>query len=319
MDNKSNKTMSEKKIQNTIKPIFSKNYSAIAMSSSEEYLPYLCVCLQSLIDNADKKHNYDIIIFSSCENEEKKNIVTSKYSKKNISVRFYNPKRHFENIKLYISAYYFNEACYYRIITPEAMPDYKKVVFTDIDLIFNSDIQELYNLDIAQYAFASCIEEIWEKYIDESISVQNVDIAEYSKTTLKLTDLKKYFNTGVAIINIEEFNKQNYCPKLKEIITKNNFLFQEQCALNVLLNSKTKVLPSEWNIEISKNYPEIYNKYNLKDMKIIHWLGPEKPWKYPDRPYAKLWWKYAKKTPYFNHLKKYKKTFFKRLMLILNT
>jgi len=54
-------------------------------------------------------------------------------------------------------------------------------------------------------------------------------------------------------------------------------------------------------------------------MKIIHWLGPEKPWKYPDRPYAKLWWKYAKKTPYFNHLKKYKKTFFKRLMLILNT
>lgn len=46
-----------------LKPAFIDNYTAIAMSSSDEYLPYLSVCLQSLVDNASDKHNYDIVIF----------------------------------------------------------------------------------------------------------------------------------------------------------------------------------------------------------------------------------------------------------------
>ena len=50
-----------------LKPAFIDNYTAIAMSSSDEYLPYLSVCLQSLVDNASDKHNYDIVIFSSTE------------------------------------------------------------------------------------------------------------------------------------------------------------------------------------------------------------------------------------------------------------
>lgn len=305
--------------ENKLKPIFKNNYSAIAMSSSEEYLPYLCVCLQSLIDNSNKKHNYDIVIFSSCENKKEIEKITNKYSKKNISIRFYNPIHLFKNVKLYISADYFNEACYYRIIAPEVMPNYKKIVFTDIDLIFNSDVKDLYSINISNYALCACIEPTWSKYIEENCSIGNRNITLYSKEVLKLTKPKKYFNTGVLIINTQEFNQKNYCTELKEIVTKNNFLYQEQCALNTLLNTKTKILSPEWNVEIQKEYPDIYNNYNLKDMKIIHWLGPEKPWKCPNRPYAKLWWKYAKKTPYYSFLKKQKKTIFKKIMLILNT
>ena len=49
-------------IAQKIEPIWKENYSAIAMASSDEYLPYLCVCLQSLINKTSKKHNYDIVI-----------------------------------------------------------------------------------------------------------------------------------------------------------------------------------------------------------------------------------------------------------------
>ena len=65
-----------------LKPAFIDNYTAIAMSSSDEYLPYLSVCLQSLVDNASDKHNYDIVIFSSTEMSYRKKIFLETYTAK---------------------------------------------------------------------------------------------------------------------------------------------------------------------------------------------------------------------------------------------
>ncbi len=299
----------------TIEPIWKENYSAIAMSSSEEYLPYLCVCLQSLIDNTDKKHNYDIIIFSSCENEEKKNIVTSKYSKKNISIRFYNPKRHFENIKINFVVPRFTESCYYRIAVSDVMPNYKKVVFTDIDLIFNCNIKELYKIDISNYTLAACIDIPWRYFCERgNRKINCMTYPEYGKNILKLKDLKQYYNTGVALINIEEFKKHNYSEKLKELMIKNEYQSLEQDALNHLLNGSIKKISWKWNVEASERYSQTF-----KDYKIIHWLGSKKPWKYPDRPFARLWWKYARKTPFFNIIKIKKHTKLRKILLALNS
>ena len=41
-----------------LEPIFKNNYTAIAMSSSNEYVPYLSTCLQSLKEHANTDHNY---------------------------------------------------------------------------------------------------------------------------------------------------------------------------------------------------------------------------------------------------------------------
>ncbi|MBE7708049.1 MAG: hypothetical protein E7Z88_05005 [Cyanobacteria bacterium SIG27] len=302
----------------TIEPIWKENYSAIAMSSSEEYLPYLCVCLQSLVDNTDKKHNYDIVIFSSCENEEKKKIVTSKYSKKNISIRFYNPKRHFENIKLYISKPRFNEACYYRIITPEAMPSYKKVVFTDTDLIFNTDVQELYKINVNGHAIAACIDPTWLLLISREQKINSTTYKEYGKKVLNLKDISLYYNTGVAIINIQEFKKNDYCQKLKKLISENEYLSQEQCAMNSLFNTNIKKLDWRWNLTVPMPKQRLYPEdYNLKTAKIYHWPGNCKPWNYKKRGFSNKWWKHAKKTPFYDSFKIYKSNLIKKLTVIL--
>jgi len=75
----------------TINPIWDDNYTAIAMSSSNEYVPYLSVCLQSLIEHSSKDHNYDIIIFERSITDENKRILQEQICRKNISLRFINP------------------------------------------------------------------------------------------------------------------------------------------------------------------------------------------------------------------------------------
>jgi len=280
-----------------LKPVFKENYTAIAMSSSDEYIPYLSVCLQSLVEHTDNNHNYDIVIFSSSKNEINKQLIIDTYSRDNISIRFYNPSAILNEVKMTVTHSYFHEACYYRIVAPTVMPDYSKVIFTDIDLIFNSDIQELYSIDISEHPIAACREPIWVDFIDNNSQIHNINIKKYSIEVLKLNDIRTYFNTGVMLINIDLFKSYNYFDDLKKLINENFFLYQEQDALNTLFTNKILPIDKIWNLEITPRNKEIRN--TISQGKIIHYLGGKKPWNYPEEMYSNIWWQYARKTPYY--------------------
>ena len=71
----------------TIKPFFKKQDIVIAVSSSDEYSPYLCVYLESLKENASKDKQYDIVIFERNISERNKKIILEYIQTKNISIR----------------------------------------------------------------------------------------------------------------------------------------------------------------------------------------------------------------------------------------
>ncbi len=301
----------------TLEPIFKDNYTAIAMSSSDEYIPYLSVCLQSLVEHTSNNHNYDIVIFSTSENELNKNIIIDTYSKKNISVRFYNPSEIVKDLKMTVTHKYFNEACYYRIASPLVMKSYNKVIFTDIDLIFNTDIQALSAIDIGDHPIASCQECIWKTLIENNEEIHKIKIRDYAKKTLKLQDINTYYNTGVILINIQNYNKNSYYSKLKEAINNNYFLYQEQDALNYLLKTQILALDNNWNYEVSDINTE---NLNINEAKIIHYLGSRKPWSYPELKYCYLWWNYARRSPFYEVLMKnlLEVSIFETILLNLN-
>lgn len=287
-------------MQQNINPIFDNNCTAIAMSSSVEYLPYLSVCLQSLFEHTSNNNKYDIIIFSPADDQYLKQLIIDTYTKENISVRFYNPREHLSDTKLNITYDYFNEACYYRITAPIVLNNYKKIIFTDIDIIFNKDIDLLSKIDIGEYPVAACSEPIWEWFIDNDIEFNGkINMKKYSQDVLKLKDIRTYFNTGVMVINVEEFKKNNYFEKIKELINNNFFIYQEQCAINCLLNDKIFRLDSSWNTEIDENIPDTFHSEKTK---IIHFLGAKKPWLHPNAKYAYIWWKYARRSPFYETL-----------------
>jgi len=289
-----------------ITPLWNENVITIAMSSSQMYSPYLSVCLQSLKEHTTETYNYDIIIFTSEINDETKKILKDQIEEKNISIRFVNPKPYFENIKLTVSKKYFKEECYYRVVAPLIFKNYDKIIFTDIDLLFEHDIKDLYNISLNDKPIAACIDLLWHGIINTQESLKT----EYAIKTLGLTDPYKYVNTGVLIIDIKKCLETNFTQNILKLINNNQYETQEQCAINALLKENIKYLDFNWNASTKPTW--IKNKMTYmsdktitafneayNNPKIIHFMGPVKPWNTPQEDRAYKWWEYARRTPFY--------------------
>ena len=296
--------------QEFLNPIFDDQKTVIAVSSSNEYAPYLCVYLQSLIENSDKNKKYDIVVFTKEITDHTKRKLTDFIQSENVSLRFYNPSLFFSDCNLYVTHSYFKEECYYRIAAPLIFSNYEKVIFTDLDLILKDDILKLSDYDIESYIMAACIEPLWKNLYLCNPKILDTSFEKYTNDILKLSNPYDYYNTGVMIINIKKYNQTNSFENLLKLISKNYYLYQEQCAMNVLFKNKIYTLPSVWNYELD---PAINNEnsnsgvyYDYKkaenNAKIIHYLGCNKPWHNPSEYRAHEWWKYARKTPFYEEI-----------------
>ena len=131
----------------TVNLVYDKNAVSLSVSCSNEYVPYLSVFLESIKQNADAKRNYDIVVFERSISEENKLKLCNRYNSNNICLRFFNPSDYFKGKDLFVSRASFKEECYYRIAAPLIFKDYKKILFTDVDLVFDKDPALIYDID----------------------------------------------------------------------------------------------------------------------------------------------------------------------------
>ncbi len=294
----------ENKIE-ILEPVFKENYTAIAMSSSDEYIPYLSVCLQSLVEHASDEHYYDIVIFETSISDENKNILREYVQRNNISIRFINPKIYFKNKSLYTYDHVSKET-YYKLAIPLVMTAYKKVLFLDSDIIITKDIKELYNTDLDSYSTGACICCMWNGLMN-----MNKKLYDYTVKELELNIPQNYFQGGVLLIDIEKWNIKQYSQLLLNAVSEKNWKCADQSALNYILKNDIKIISNVWNHEtvqkgnfekailnMDENIAQIYNEGKNYHF-IIHYAGCNKPWIAPTESYAYIWWYYARKSPYY--------------------
>lgn len=293
----------------SVKPFWNDVKTAICVSSSDEYLPYLCVYLKSIAATSLRKK--DIIVFNrNISDSNKQKLLKCFSADETIQIRFVDPSFLFKNVNLYVSHDYFKEECYYRVAATKLLNEYSKIIFTDLDLISNDDILNLADIDMKGCPIAACVEPIWRELYMQDNKIYNTSIRKYTNDVLKLSNPFCYYNTGVVVFDVAECNRINMFDKIIDIIRKNNFLYQEQCALNVLFKDCFCTLPAVWNYElapslISNTYNfDFYNEYkeNESIAKVFHFLGRYKPWKNPLEYKADIWWSYARKTPFYEEI-----------------
>lgn len=293
----------------SVAPIWDDVKTAICVSSSDEYLPYLCVYLKSITTHCfDKK---DVIVFNRSISEANKEKLLRYFSDdKTISIRFIDPSSLFKGVNLYISHDYFKEECYYRVAAPKLLNKYDKINFTDLDLIVKDDILKLADIDMEGYPIAACIEPIWHELYMQNNKIHNISIRDYTDNVLKLSNPFNYYNTGVVIFDVKEYNRLNSFEMICDIVNQNRLLYQEQCALNILFNDNFCTLPNVWNYElapslISNTYKfYFYDEYKAQEnsAKILHFLGRYKPWKNQLEYKADIWWSVARQTPFYEEI-----------------
>jgi lipopolysaccharide biosynthesis glycosyltransferase len=167
------------------------------------------------------------------------------------------------------------QAAYYRLSIPDLFEEFNedKVIYLDCDLIIKDDICSMWDIDLGDYTIAAVAD------IGGIIRLQDLNIPNNFK----------YFNSGVMIINLTQWRKNNITSKVLEYLTQNRekIQYHDQDGLNAVLYNQWLVLPPKWNMQrnmldcLDKAYfDEEQLKEAIQQPSIIHYTGSSKPWQY---------------------------------------
>ncbi len=103
----------------------------------------------------------------------------------------------------------------------EGMPD--KLLYLDVDILFNRDITLLYNIDISGYEYAAARDHYGKYLINPN-----------------------YINAGVLLLNMKEIRKTGLLAKARDLIKEKKLVFADQSAV-YRSTTKKKMLPQRFN------------------------------------------------------------------------
>ena len=259
----------------------------IVFSTDKNYLPILSVSLTSILENGAKDSYYKFYIFHTAI-EDVDIVKMEEFNTDKSEIIFINVKEKIDNLfgKLCVRDNY-NDTIYYRFFIPEILKEFDKVIYLDCDTVIKGDIREFYDIDLGDNILGAISDE----------AVNSVDI--FSDYTTKYLGVSKgkYFNSGVLLINVKEYNKNFYDDKLLKLIDTIQFkVAPDQDYLNVLFHDKVKYLDMAWNkMPINEDVLE-------EDIKIIHYNLNYKPWHFDDILYGEHFWNVAKRTKFYDKI-----------------
>ena len=163
-----------------------------------------------------------------------------------------------------------------RLFLPEILKEYDKVLYLDIDILVCSDVAELYDLDVSNYAIGARFSALpsWRNLERlttwASMHMQHHMSWQLRKWLHKNVDMTAVgFNAGVLLLNLSDMRSRNFTEQYLPLVE--HYAFNDQDALNVYAAGRVLSVPNEWNYIPNLDFSD--------NPKIIHWAGPNKPWK----------------------------------------
>ena len=296
--------------QPNLLPFFEKNNVPIIMAANEKFVPFSSAAIQSIIDTSNSDYFYDIIFFEkNISNTTKEILKKMVQSYSNFSIRFFDVGRFINKYNLFERPNISVET-YFRLLIPELLPSYDKVLYIDGDLIVKDDVSKLFNIDIGENFIGGAID------VAGAGTVNGFDEGQkkYYKEKLRLKKIYLQVNAGVLIMNSKKFREKFTSKYLLEFAEAGQFQFQDQDVLNVICEDSIYWLDPAWNFfadEVTgyRGYIEtfaprdIYTAYRnaAKKPKIIHYAGNEKPWYFTNLEWADEFWMTFQKSPFYNN------------------
>ena len=255
----------------------------IAFGVTEDWLEYSFITMCSILSNCDKNYDYKFFILSNISEEK----YAKTYEKFSIKLSQIFPffieyikleTSDFENIvhdeRVGISAYF--------RLKLSSKTTVNKLIYLDSDLILKNDISKLWNINLGTN-FLGAVE---DKY--SALMTQKAN----------LNDNDTYYNSGVLLMNLEEFRNSNLEEKIFQKLKEPNNDYSDQDVLNDLCRGRILSLPLKYNLMLPPDDPNSFPKrkreYNdaLKNPWILHYSI--KPWILPVQ-YSEHWREYKER------------------------
>lgn len=200
---------------------------------------------------------------------------------------------------------------YYRLLIPDLIPEHKRVIYSDVDVIFRQDLWNVYNSDLGENLIAGV----------NDLAHIDPDLRTHYEGTLGL-DPRNIVCSGFLVMNCETMRCENMRSRFIEL-SKTRYKFQDQDILNTSCAGRIKMLAPKYSV---LTYITTYTITNGQESFVPLWCAKEveeamhegnihyngqKPWKGYCINFD-IWWEYYRKSPVFDE-KFYFDFFYSRL------
>lgn len=242
----------------------------IALCTDENFSIPALVCITSILENNkdEECHFYVLTDYLSEKARGKFDKLSAFYS---CETQIITIDKHCFN-GLTVSER-FPVSMYYRFLLPEMLPDENKVLYLDCDIIVRKSLKEMYDTNLDSMSIAAVVGQSFDDIFTENL----------------LQISTKYFNSGVLLMNLDYWRRNNIANKLIEWIKSNpeKCTLPDQNALNKVLEGTVVYLDYTYNFqegwfgEMSRKVH--FKKWDLirkiaQDPTIVHFCEAEKPW-----------------------------------------
>ncbi|RTJ48845.1 glycosyltransferase family 8 protein [Campylobacter jejuni] len=152
-----------------------------------------------------------------------------------------------------------NFVAYYRLMIGSVLPlDVEKCLYIDVDMFCLSDIRKLFFVDLEDKVLAAVTD----------FATWNIRFLKFRKLKYLFKGFLKfsreYFNSGLLLINLKEWRRQNIEKKCLDILKYYKCILPDQDALNIVIKENYIKLPLSFNF-FTVCYATNYLKIIYKD------------------------------------------------------
>lgn len=256
------------------------DHMCIAMAADASYAQHAAIAMISILQHM--KHPEQVVFYFLADNVPENILVKVDDSLAQFGAKTYAiPFSEAGKQSLYTSGH-ISLAAYARLSIAELLPrDVSKVLYVDCDIVAHADIEELWRMDLHGYPVGAvkdfgimCSHKSWTQ----------------KKSLMALDDTMAYFNSGVMLIDLNQWREHHYGKKLLELAQTTQFPHHDQDTLNKMFLNDWCPLPMRWNV-----IPPVWYLFlkvlchkarrdeaieARRHIAILHYAGGYKPWEY---------------------------------------
>lgn len=269
----------------------------VFFSFDRHYVLAACVALHSLLEKAAPRYQYALYIVHTDLTEKHQQRI------RRTIARFPNATVTFRNASSYDTAWdklrnksHFSKEIFYKLTAAEMFPEYDRILFSDVDVIFTKDISSSYFMFPGEHFYFAGTRPIQE----------NRNLPYYTKdfTREEIQTISDYeISAGYMLINLKSLREDHKQEELTAYFQKNSYRLRlpEQDCIALCCTPHIKFMPYEYvvcafqfhedlqTITFNPNNPELQDrkkaigiyKEMLEKTIQLHYPGKEKPWNSP--------------------------------------
>ncbi|MDR2396910.1 MAG: glycosyltransferase family 8 protein [Puniceicoccales bacterium] len=274
----------------------------VVLTCDDDYIRHASATMASIIANSQRKFNFYIfdcgISTPNLDRIQSMDIL----QKGQHALHVVKPpkQRCFEEFPL---PAHFSPAIFYRVCIPEILCDQEKVIYVDSDIIVEGDLGELWDQPLEKHWLGAV-------YIDDNF-IKRAQLRKF-KANLGLKESKRYFNSGVMLMNLSVMRNECVLCKVLDFLHKNpnmKLSCPEQDILNLIID-RSNIFELAPKYNFTPFSPLAKKTLKLGKPVCIHFTV-YKPWDFPQcvvkllkKIYAfklfHLYYVYAQLTPWDN-------------------